>query len=279
MPENEHFKLYVPGPAEDFGDVAASPSPAIRYFELHCKTNFTFLEGASHPDELVTQAATLGYSGLAVTDRNSLAGVVRAHVAAKKVGLKLIIGAEITLEDANPILVWAMDRFGYGQLCRLLTRGRRQAAKGECRLRFRGRGRARERAIERGFIAEDAGLEQDLSRWREVFVDRDLRRRRAASRSVRRAPTGRVATRGTCRGRAAHCRGGRSLSCCKPAVSPRRFDGDSAEDDRRGIGRTPLSERRAETSCARRSDPLVRDVPVGAFSNGGGGGSLHIFAG
>ena len=68
----------------------------MRYAELHCKTNFSFLEGASHPGELVQQAAELEYRALAVTDRNSLAGVVRAHMAAKEVGLPLVIGAEIT---------------------------------------------------------------------------------------------------------------------------------------------------------------------------------------
>ncbi len=68
----------------------------MHYAELHCKTNFSFLEGASHPDELVRQAAKLEYRALAVTDRNSLAGVVRAHMAAKDVGLPLVIGAEIT---------------------------------------------------------------------------------------------------------------------------------------------------------------------------------------
>ena len=72
------------------------PPPPVRYVELHCKTNFSFLEGASHPDELVAQAAGLGYAGMAVTDRNSLAGEVRAHVAAKEAGLKLVVGAEIT---------------------------------------------------------------------------------------------------------------------------------------------------------------------------------------
>ena len=66
------------------------------YAELHAKTNFSFLEGASHPDELVGRAAELGYAALAVTDRNSLAGVVRAHQAAKEAGLKLLVGAEIT---------------------------------------------------------------------------------------------------------------------------------------------------------------------------------------
>jgi error-prone DNA polymerase len=106
----------------------------MRYAELHCKTNFSFLEGASHPDELVRQAAALGYRALAVTDRNSLAGVVRAHIAAKEVGLPLVIGAEITPIDAPPVVLWATDRASYGRLCRLITRGRRNAPKGECAL-------------------------------------------------------------------------------------------------------------------------------------------------
>jgi error-prone DNA polymerase len=106
----------------------------MRYAELHCKTNFSFLEGASHPDELVRRAGELGYCALAVTDRNSLAGVVRAHIAAKEVGLQLIVGAEITPLDAPPVVLWPTDRASYGRLCRLITRGRRAAPKGECRL-------------------------------------------------------------------------------------------------------------------------------------------------
>ena len=107
-----------------------------RYAELHCKTNFSFLEGASHAEELVQQAAELGYRALAVTDRNSLAGAVRAHIAAKEHGLKLLIGAEITPSDAPPVVLWATDRASYGRLCRLLTRGRRRAPKGECALKL-----------------------------------------------------------------------------------------------------------------------------------------------
>lgn len=106
------------------------------YAELHAKTNFSFLEGASHADELVKRAAELGYRALAVTDRNSLAGIVRAHGAAKDTGLKLIVGAEITPDDAPPVVLWAPDRAAYGRLTRLITQGRRRAAKGECRLQF-----------------------------------------------------------------------------------------------------------------------------------------------
>ena len=97
------------------------------YAELHCKTNFSFLEGASHPDELVARAAELGYAALAITDRNSLAGVVRAHGAAKPLGLKLLIGAEITPLDAPPVALWATDRAAYGRLSRLITLGRRSS--------------------------------------------------------------------------------------------------------------------------------------------------------
>jgi error-prone DNA polymerase len=107
-----------------------------RYAELHAKTNFSFLEGASHPDELVLRAAELGYAALAVTDRNSLAGVVRAHGAAKQLGLKLVIGAQIDVLDAPPVVLWTTDRASYGRLARLITCGRRQALKGEFHLSF-----------------------------------------------------------------------------------------------------------------------------------------------
>jgi error-prone DNA polymerase len=106
------------------------------YAELHAKTNFSFLEGASHPDELVHRAAELGYAALAITDRNSLAGVVRAHMAAKDVGLKLLVGAEIAPEDAPPLTLLATDRGSYARLARLITTGCRRAEKGECRLTF-----------------------------------------------------------------------------------------------------------------------------------------------
>src|SRR6266567_4011501 len=106
------------------------------YAELRCKTNFSFLTGASHADELVARAAELGYAALAVTDLNTLAGVVRAHAAARAIGLKLIIGAEITPEDAPAVLLYAPDIRAYGRLSRLITRGRRAAAKGECQLHF-----------------------------------------------------------------------------------------------------------------------------------------------
>ena len=118
------------------GRTSDTTEPPIPYAELRCRTNFSFLEGASHPDELALRAAELGYRALAVTDRNSVAGVVRAHAAAKTVGLKLLIGAEVTPFDAPPVVLLATDREAYGRLCRLLTVGRRRAPKGECELSF-----------------------------------------------------------------------------------------------------------------------------------------------
>ncbi|TMG75701.1 MAG: PHP domain-containing protein, partial [Betaproteobacteria bacterium] len=105
-----------------------SPLPA--YAELHCLSNFTFLRGASHPEELVKRAAGLGYSALAVTDECSLAGAVRAHIAAKEVGLPLVIGSEIRLNDGLKLVMLATDREGYGDLSELITRGRRRSKKG-----------------------------------------------------------------------------------------------------------------------------------------------------
>jgi error-prone DNA polymerase len=101
------------------------------YAELHCLTNFTFLRGASHAEELVTRAAELDYAALALTDECSLASVVRAHVAAKAQGLKLIVGSEFRLADGLKLVLLAMNREGYGHLSQLITTARRRSAKGE----------------------------------------------------------------------------------------------------------------------------------------------------
>ena len=170
MPEQPPSKLYVPELAGTPRPVTALPQ--VRYVELHCKTNFSFLEGASHPNELVAQAASLGYAGMAVTDRNSLAGVVRAHVAAREIGLKLLIGAEITLVDAQPVLLWAMNRTGYGRLCRLLTRGRRQAPKGECRLAFADVAEHANGLLVGALLPLSGPDSSELFKWRDVFPDR-----------------------------------------------------------------------------------------------------------
>ncbi|MEO7852366.1 MAG: error-prone DNA polymerase, partial [Rubrivivax sp.] len=111
------------------------------YAELHCRSNFSFLSGASHPEELVERAQALGYSALAITDECSLSGVVRAHVEAKRTGLHLIVGAEMQLthpaskgkSDAGPgprLVLLAQSRRGYGNLSQWITVARRRAAKG-----------------------------------------------------------------------------------------------------------------------------------------------------
>jgi error-prone DNA polymerase len=111
-----------------------SPDLLPAYAELHCLSNFSFLRGASHPEELVERAKAQGYAALALTDECTLAGVVRAHLAAKDAGLLLVIGSEFTLEDSTKLVLLATDRESYGDLAQLVTRGRRQAKKGSYRL-------------------------------------------------------------------------------------------------------------------------------------------------
>ena len=109
--------------------------PAVpAYAELHCLSNFSFLRGASHPEELCARAAELGYRALALTDECSVAGVVRAHQAVRDLPLKLIIGSEFQLVDGLRCVLLAADRRAYGQLCELISRGRRAAPKGSYRL-------------------------------------------------------------------------------------------------------------------------------------------------
>ncbi|MCH8866965.1 MAG: error-prone DNA polymerase [Proteobacteria bacterium] len=106
-----------------------------RYAELHALSNFTFLRGASHPEELVETAAALGYEALAITDECSMSGVVRAHMAAKEHGLKkLIIGSELHLRSGRKLIVLAQNRGGYAALCELITKARRAAKKGHYEL-------------------------------------------------------------------------------------------------------------------------------------------------
>ena len=111
------------------------------YAELHCRSNFSFLTAASHPEELVARAAALGYAALAITDECSLAGVVRAHGAAKRLGVHLVVGAEMQLtlpaaaqgESGAPharLVLLAQSRRGYGNLSQWITVARRRAAKG-----------------------------------------------------------------------------------------------------------------------------------------------------
>ncbi len=107
-----------------------------RYAELHALSNFTFLRGASHPEELVKTAAALGYEALAITDECSMSGIVRAHAAAKECGLKkLIIGTELHLCSGRKLVALAQNKEGYTSLCRLVTNARRAADKGHYALK------------------------------------------------------------------------------------------------------------------------------------------------
>ncbi|MCP1244005.1 DNA polymerase III subunit alpha [Acetobacter lambici] len=107
---------------------------APRYTELQVTTYFSFLRGASSPIELFEQAKALGMEALGICDRNSLAGMVQAHVAAKQAGLRLVVGCRLDLADFPPVLVYPTDRAAYGRLCRLLTIGKARAGKGKCHL-------------------------------------------------------------------------------------------------------------------------------------------------
>src|SRR5579885_3513844 len=116
--------------------LAACEPAAPAYAELQVTTNFSFLRGASHPAELVATAARLGHRAIAVTDRNSFAGIVRAHQAAKEVGIRLVVGCRLDLADGASLLAFPQDRAAYGRLTRLLTLGKRRAVKGECDLSY-----------------------------------------------------------------------------------------------------------------------------------------------
>ncbi|MGA8550010.1 MAG: PHP domain-containing protein, partial [Stellaceae bacterium] len=116
--------------------MASLPDLAPAYAELQVTTNFSFLRGAAHPAELVVTAAALGHGAIAIADHNSLAGIVRAHQAAKEVGIRLVVGCRLDLGDGPSLLAFPQDRDAYGRLTRLLTLGKRRAAKGEWRLDY-----------------------------------------------------------------------------------------------------------------------------------------------
>ncbi len=110
--------------SEDLGD----------YVELQCASHFSLLRGASSPGELFDEAARLGYRALAICDRNSLAGMVRAHIAAQETGVRLIVGCELVLRDGMTVLVLPTDRAAYSRLSRMLSLGKARAGKGDCHL-------------------------------------------------------------------------------------------------------------------------------------------------
>ena len=109
---------------------------APRYAELQVTSHFSFLRGASSPEDLFATAAAMGIEALAVTDRNTLAGIVRAHEAAKATGIRLIPGCRLDLACGMSVLVYPMDRAAYSRLCRLLTLGKTRAGKGKCHLEW-----------------------------------------------------------------------------------------------------------------------------------------------
>ena len=119
---------------ESGGKKAAAPQP---YVPLWCKSNYSFLEGASHPEELVEACREQGLSALALTDRNGVYGIVRAHVRARRLGVHLIVGSQVDLRDGSELLLLVQDQEGYRNLCRLLTGGHLRSSKGECRLGWR----------------------------------------------------------------------------------------------------------------------------------------------
>ncbi len=105
-----------------------------RYTELQVTTNFTFLRGASHPEEMVEQAAACGYKSIAITDHNTFAGIVRAHVAAKKSGIRIIPACRLDLQDGPPLLAFPTDVQAYARISALLTTGNLRTEKGSCHL-------------------------------------------------------------------------------------------------------------------------------------------------
>ena len=123
-------------PARTNGSARDLRMSGPRYAELQVTSHFSFLRGASSCDELFAQAALLGIEALAVVDRNSLAGVVRAHEAAKTTGVRLVVGCRLDLADGTSLLVYPRDRPAYGRLCRLLSLGKSRGGKGLCHLEW-----------------------------------------------------------------------------------------------------------------------------------------------
>jgi len=152
----------------------------VSYAALWTKSNFSFLEGASRPEELVEESQRLGLSALALTDRDGLYGAVRAHVKARELGVDLIHGAQLTLEDGARVVLLAMDRSGYAQLCGVITAGRLRSPKGACAVRWDELLTNTDRTIllwdlerERNNEQQDEReLEKRIAALREAFADR-----------------------------------------------------------------------------------------------------------
>ncbi len=145
------------------------------YVPLWVKSNGSFLEGASRPEELVEEAQHLGLRTLAITDRAGVYGVVRAHQKAKSLGVRLLLGTEVTIENGERVVLFARDRVGWASLCGLITVGRRRADKGDCDLNVRDLC-----DHERGLIALFAGAPEGLHHERRVAPDSMMARLREA---------------------------------------------------------------------------------------------------
>ena len=141
-----------------------------RYAELQVVTNFSFLNGGSHAHELIERAKALGLNAIAIADRSTLAGVVRAHTAAEEAGVQLIVGARLDLEDAPSLLCFPKDRAAYGRLSRLLSLGQGRSAKGACELYLADVAAAAEGQV---FVA----LAPETWRWREVLGEEGQKER------------------------------------------------------------------------------------------------------
>ena len=144
-----------------------------RYVELQVTTHFSFLRGASSPEELFAAAALLGLPALGIVDRNSVAGIVRAWDAEKTTGVRAVVGSRLDLTDGTALLVYPTDRAAYSRMCRLLSVGKGRAGKGACHLDWSD--------VEEwndGLIAmlapdrADATTEAALARTRRIFGDR-----------------------------------------------------------------------------------------------------------
>src|SRR5262249_2200377 len=108
---------------------AWSEGPMAAHVPLWCKSHHSFLEGASAPDALIEEAQRLGLRSLALTDRDGVYGIARAHVQARALGVQLLIGAQVTVSEGSHLLLLAQDRRGYAHLCRLLTTGHLRSPK------------------------------------------------------------------------------------------------------------------------------------------------------
>jgi error-prone DNA polymerase len=147
------------------------------FAELIAATNFSFLHGASHAGEMIRQAVELKLAAIGVADRNTLAGVVRAHEVAKEHGIRLIVGARLVTTDGFEAACYPTDRTAYGRLCRLLTLGNRRTVKGQCRFTFEEMRAASEgqilivippRDLSAAFIERLSAL--SVAAWRRVYL-------------------------------------------------------------------------------------------------------------